>query len=43
MANFGVMEITTVIGCKVNCRYCPQSTLINNYVHRSKTWICHLY
>lgn len=25
------MEITTRIGCSVNCRYCPQSSLIANY------------
>lgn len=25
------IEITTRIGCKVNCRFCPQSTLIQNY------------
>lgn len=25
------VEITTVIGCKVNCRYCPQSLLLKKY------------
>ena len=25
------IEITTKIGCSVNCRYCPQSKLINEY------------
>lgn len=25
------IEITTVIGCIVNCRYCPQNILLNNY------------
>jgi sulfatase maturation enzyme AslB (radical SAM superfamily) len=31
MTSRGAMEITTVIGCKVNCRFCPQKTLIQNY------------
>jgi sulfatase maturation enzyme AslB (radical SAM superfamily) len=26
-----IMEITTVIGCKNNCSYCPQKLLIENY------------
>ena len=26
-----MMEITTVIGCRINCRFCPQSVLMNNY------------
>lgn len=25
------VEITTVIGCKVNCKYCPQKLLMNRY------------
>ena len=25
------IEITTVIGCKVNCKYCPQNLLLKNY------------
>jgi len=25
------IEITTVIGCKVNCKYCPQKLLLKNY------------
>lgn len=25
------LEITTVIGCKVNCRYCPQKVLLGRY------------
>lgn len=29
--NNPTMEITTRIGCSVNCRYCPQSSLITNY------------
>ena len=28
------LEITTVIGCKVGCSYCPQSTLVKNYKTR---------
>jgi Iron-sulfur cluster-binding domain len=28
------LEITTAIGCKVNCRYCPQITLLKNYRSR---------
>lgn len=31
------MEITTVVGCSVNCKYCPQSTLINSYYKDDKT------
>lgn len=26
-----VMEITTKIGCSINCRYCPQEVLCKNY------------
>lgn len=29
--NTPTLEITTRIGCKVNCRYCPQKNLISNY------------
>ena len=25
------MEITTVIGCKVQCTFCPQTLLMNKY------------
>lgn len=32
-----VMEITTNIGCKNNCVYCPQAELIRAYSKRSKT------
>ena len=28
------LEITTVIGCKVGCSYCPQSILVKNYKSR---------
>lgn len=27
----GRMEITTNMGCKINCKYCPQSLLLINY------------
>jgi hypothetical protein len=27
----GTLEITTLIGCPVRCRYCPQSLLLNAY------------
>ncbi|MCM1219897.1 MAG: radical SAM protein [Lachnospiraceae bacterium] len=30
------LEITTVIGCKVNCRYCPQSVLLRRYFEKDK-------
>jgi len=29
------LEITTHIGCKNNCRYCPQENLISSYTKRS--------
>lgn len=25
------IEITTIIGCRLNCRYCPQETLLKEY------------
>ena len=34
MKNFALlpsMEITTVIGCRVQCDFCPQSLLMNRY------------
>lgn len=31
----GSIEITTVIGCKVNCRFCPQDKLLNNYFKKN--------
>jgi ribosome-associated protein YbcJ (S4-like RNA binding protein) len=30
-----IIEVTTRVGCRVNCKYCPQSTLIRQY--NSKT------
>jgi hypothetical protein len=32
---FPTLEITTVIGCKVNCRFCPQQKLITEYARTS--------
>ncbi len=26
-----ILEVTATVGCKVNCRYCPQEVLINKY------------
>lgn len=31
-----MIEITTRIGCKVNCYYCPQSVLLNSYFKNDK-------
>nr|WP_289766976.1 SPASM domain-containing protein [uncultured Acetatifactor sp.] len=31
-----MMEITTGIGCKVNCYYCPQKLLLDNYFKTDK-------
>lgn len=31
-----VIEITTKIGCKVNCKYCPQSLLLKKYFETNK-------
>lgn len=30
------LEITTTIGCRVNCRYCPQSLLLSRYYETDK-------
>lgn len=30
-----IIEITTTIGCKVNCKYCPQEQLIKSYCNQS--------
>jgi len=37
MGTKGSLEITTAIGCKVNCDWCPQSNLINSYKSANKT------
>lgn len=31
------MQVTTRIGCSVNCKYCPQSMLIDNYFAQNKS------
>jgi hypothetical protein len=31
MAAQGTMEITTVVGCPINCRFCPQKELVRRY------------
>lgn len=31
-----MMEITTVMGCSINCRYCPQSLLLKTYYAENK-------
>lgn len=30
-----VIEVTTKMGCKVNCKYCPQSVLIKKYFEKN--------
>lgn len=30
------VEITTMIGCKVNCKYCPQTVLLQKYYENDK-------
>jgi len=32
----GILEITTVMGCKINCRYCPQEKLSSRYFKLSQ-------
>ena len=32
----GRLEITTKIGCSINCVYCPQATLLTNYFKNNK-------
>lgn len=32
-----MIEITTVIGCSVDCKYCPQKVLINRYFETDKS------
>jgi len=36
MALHGTMEITTVVGCPVNCRFCPQKELVRRYFATSE-------
>ncbi len=37
LAEAGTMEITTVIGCKVNCHHCPQGRIIKQYRRRGES------
>lgn len=30
-----IIEITSIMGCKVNCKYCPQNVLINKYYEQN--------
>lgn len=32
----GSIEITTIMGCKVNCKFCPQNLLLNEYYKNNK-------
>lgn len=32
-----MIEVTTVIGCSVDCKYCPQKLLLNRYFETDKT------
>jgi hypothetical protein len=36
--NISTMEITTVIGCKIRCTYCPQNNLTNAYTKKSNIY-----
>jgi biotin synthase-like enzyme len=36
--NISTMEITTVIGCKIRCAYCPQSKLMKKYAEKSNIY-----
>lgn len=36
LQDFPLLEITPVIGCSVNCKYCPQQLLIHEYFARDK-------
>lgn len=31
LQNNPTLEITTVVGCSINCKYCPQKVLLNRY------------
>lgn len=33
------IEITTKIGCRINCKYCPQKKLLNKYYEKDKNRI----
>lgn len=32
------MEITTIVGCKISCEYCPQKKFVESYKRRSNTF-----
>ena len=36
MTHLGRLEITTHMGCSINCRYCPQSLLLERYYESDK-------
>lgn len=42
-----VMQITTCVGCSVNCKYCPQNLLVSKYYendkNRSKNMSIHVF
>lgn len=31
------LQITTKVGCKINCRYCPQDLFVNRYFEKDKS------
>lgn len=33
------MQITTKVGCRINCRYCPQNLFVNKYFENDKSRI----
>ena len=35
LQEYGSMEITTVIGCPIDCDFCPQTSLLESYLKRS--------
>lgn len=36
LRNEPFLEVTTVVGCKVNCKFCPQNILLNTYFAENK-------
>jgi hypothetical protein len=34
-----ILEITTVIGCRINCRFCCQDTIVNAYSKMNKNYV----
>ncbi len=38
----GLLEISTVVGCKMKCSYCPQAKHVNTYAERSHTFRMHV-